>query len=194
MNQKSASLFNSPQSSEMQVLQHHWGWFLSLGMALIVLGATAISLPLLAALTIEILLGWILVISGLTHVTHAFWERRWRGFMLELLSGILYLVIGLILLAYPLQGVLTLTLLLAIFLIIEGGFKIILAWRLRPLPNWGWALVSGLIALLLGVMIWGRWPTTATWVIGLFIGIDLIFGGWSMVMVALTARRASLLR
>jgi uncharacterized membrane protein HdeD (DUF308 family) len=105
-----------------------------------------------------------------------------------LLAGVLYGLVGLILLAFPLRGVLTLTLLLAILFMVAGSFKIALALYINPLPSWGWLLFSGVISAFLGILIWTGLPGTAKWAIGLLVGIELLFNGWSMTMFAFSIR------
>ena len=153
------------------------------------LGAAAIAMPLLAALAVELLLGWLLVIGGIAQAFHAFGQKQWGGFLWQLLMGVLYLVVGGMLLIEPLRGVLTLTFLLAVFFVVEGILRIILSLRLRPVQNWGWMLVSGLVTLVLGALIWANWPSAAVWAIGMLVGIDMIFGGWSLIMLASAARK-----
>ena len=165
-----------------------WGWLFALGVALIVTGIAAICLPMTATLAIEIVLGWLLIIGGIIHGIHAFTARRWGGGIFNVLAAILYVVVGIMLLAHPIAAILTLTMLLAAFFFIEGIFKIAMALQMRSMSNWGWMFFSGLVALALGVLIWIGWPATAAWVIGLLVGIDLIFGGWAMVFVALSVR------
>ncbi len=161
-----------------------WGWVLFLGILLIAVGIAAIILPFAATLAIEILLGWILVIGGILRIIHSFWTRRVGGFFLSLLAGILYLGVGILLLLYPLQGILTLTLLLAILFLIEGICRTISSFQVRPTRNWGWVLVSGIAALVIAFLIWIEWPVSATWAIGLLVGINLIFSGWGMIMLS----------
>ena len=115
--------------------------------------------------------------------------RGWRGFLLELLSAVLYLGVGILLLVNPLEGALALTIVLAAFLVVEGIFKIIMAMRVRDHDGWGWLLASGILSVTLGVLIWAQWPASGLWVIGLLVGIQLLFTGWSLVMLALAARR-----
>lgn len=169
-------------------LRKNWGWLFTLGVAMIVIGVAAICLPIVATLAIEIVIGWLLIAGGIVHGIHAFSARQWGGGLMNVLAAILYVVVGFMLLAHPVAGVLTLTILLASFFFVEGIFKIIMSLEMRSMTNWGWLLASGLIALALSAMIWMGWPATAAWVIGLLVGIDLIFGGWAMVFVALSAR------
>jgi uncharacterized membrane protein HdeD (DUF308 family) len=165
-----------------------WRWVLGTGIFTIILGIAAIFLPFIATLTIEALLAVIFIIAGITHVLHAFQSRQTKGMALRLLAGVLYGLVGIILLAFPLQGALTLTLLLAILFMVAGSFKIALALYIRPLLSWGWLMFSGIISAILGVLIWMGLPGTATWAIGLLVGIELLFSGWSMIMFALSIR------
>jgi len=190
MNSESESKQQNLKPKEAHPLQEKWLRFLIFGIVLIVLGAMAITFPLLATLTIEMIIGCILVIGGIAHVLHSFGTRVWSGFFSMLLAGILYLIFGIMMLASPLIGALTITLILVVFLIAEGICKIVIAFQLRPLSNWGWVLFGGIAALLLGFLIWAQWPSSAVWVIGLFVGVDIIFTGWAMVLIALTLHSA----
>jgi uncharacterized membrane protein HdeD (DUF308 family) len=172
----------------METLSRNWGWLLALGILMIVLGAFAIAAPYGATLAVQFALGWILVIGGIAEAIHAFMARGWGGFLLELLSAILYLVVGVLLLVNPVGGALALTIVLAVFLIVEGIFKIMMAMRVRDHRGWGWLLASGVLSVILGVLIWAEWPASGLWVIGLLVGIQLLFTGWSLVMLALAAR------
>lgn len=166
----------------------NWGWLFALGVCMVVLGIAAICLPILATLAIEIVIGWLLIVGGIIHAINAFSARKWGGSAMNVLAAILYAVVGILLLAHPVAGILTLTIILAAFFLVEGIFKIIMAFQMRAMSNWGWMFVSGLIALALGTLIWIGWPQTAAWVIGLLVGIDLIFGGWAMLFIALSAK------
>ena len=172
----------------MEALSRNWGWLLALGILMIILGVFAIGAPVVATIAFQVMLGWLLVIGGIAEAIHAFMAQNWRGFLFELLSAILYVVVGGLLLFNPLLGAAALTLLLAVFLVVEGIFKIIMALRVRDHRGWGWLLASGILSLILGAMIWAQWPASGLWVIGLLVGIQLLFTGWSLVMLALAAR------
>lgn len=176
-----------PTPLDLQELHRHWGWWLALGLILICLGTLALGWSVLVTLVSVIFFGWILLIAGVMEAIQAFRQRRWSGFFLHLLNGILAVVVGLLLLINPGAGALVLTLLLAMFFIVAGIFRIVAALHLR-FPTWGWHLVSGCVTLILGILIWAQWPVSGLWVIGLFVGIDLIFSGWSRIMLALAAR------
>jgi uncharacterized membrane protein HdeD (DUF308 family) len=172
----------------METLSRNWGWLLALGILMIILGVLAIAAPYGATLAVQFALGWILVIGGIAEAIHAFMAKGWGGFVLELLSAILYVVVGVLLLTNPVGGALALTIVLAVFLIVEGIFKILMAFRVRDHGGWGWLLASGILSVLLGVLIWAEWPYSGLWVIGLLVGIQLVFTGWSLVMLSLAAR------
>jgi uncharacterized membrane protein HdeD (DUF308 family) len=172
---------------ELDALRGEWAWFLALGIALIVLGTIAVGMSVLTTFVTVLAYGVLLIIAGIAQSIGAFWSREWSGFFLSLLSGILYLVVGVMFVLHPGAAALALTLLLAAFLLVSGVFRIVAAFSLR-LPHWGWPLVSGILNVLLGLLIWAQWPLSGLWVIGLFVGIELIFGGWTWVMIALALR------
>jgi uncharacterized membrane protein HdeD (DUF308 family) len=133
--------------------------------------------------------GWILVLSGALGLVHAFRAAKWKGFLLSLLWALLSLGVGIALLVYPFTGMLSLTLLITVFFLAGGTLRIVQALRLRPADYWGWLLASGILALLLGGLILAQWPMAATWVIGVLVGIDLIFAGWTSALLGMAARR-----
>jgi len=168
-------------------LRRSWGWYLVLGIALVALGAIAIGSAFLMTIASVFFFGWILLIGGVMEVVHAFWHKRWAGFFLDLLTGILYVVAGWMMITNPQESALLLTLLIAMFLVFQGVFRIVAALAVRY-PHWGWVLLDGVVSLLLGVLIWRRWPVSGLWVIGLFVGIEMLLNGWSLVMLGLTGR------
>jgi uncharacterized membrane protein HdeD (DUF308 family) len=169
-------------------LRRNWGWFLALGVFLVVLGTIALGSSVLATIATVVLIGWLLLVGGIVEAGHAFWRKKWSGFFVDLLTGILYVVVGFMIVANPVATAETLTLLIALFLMFGGLFRIVAALAVR-LPHWGWLLLHGAINLLLGIAIWRQWPWSGLWVIGLFVGIDLIFNGWSLVMLGLAAKK-----
>lgn len=170
------------------VLHRRWGWFLALGIALVILGLIAISASVLATLLSVAMIGWLLIIGGIGQVIHGFGTRGWRGFLASFLVGLIYIALGVLMVARPLASAASLTLVMAAFFIATGVIRIIEALTLRH-GQWGWLLLNGLIALLLGGMIWSQWPVSALWVIGTFVGIEMLFAGWSYIMLAVMARR-----
>ncbi|NQT22709.1 MAG: HdeD family acid-resistance protein [Candidatus Omnitrophica bacterium] len=166
------------------IMRQTKGWFLGAGIILIILGAVAISVPLAVSIAVEILFGWIFVLSGVVTIIHSFRALNSGKCILRLLIGIAYLAIGIMFLMHPMQGVLTLTLLLAILFAFQGITQVAVALRLRPLPNWGWMLVSGIAALILAAIIFSGYPGNVAWILGLLVGINLIFSGWTMLMLS----------
>jgi uncharacterized membrane protein HdeD (DUF308 family) len=174
--------------ADFEELKHNWGWFVALGVLLMVLGIVAISCSILTTLASVVLFGWLLVVSGVVQAIHAFWrERKWSGFFLDLFAGVLSFVVGFMLLANPLAGAKTLTLLIAMFLFI-GGVERIIVSLMGHFHHRRWLLLNGVIDVVLGVMIWREWPYSGLWVIGLFVGIDMLFSGWSLLMQGIAAR------
>lgn len=166
-------------------------WFMVLGLIMIALGTAAILFPFVATMAVEILFGWIFVISGAFGIVHAFGVRKWNGFLFSLLGAVLSLAIGIILLFYPMAGMLSLTLLLAAFFFVSGIFRVIMAFSLRPADHWGWLLVSGILAFVLAILVMMQWPTSATWFIGVLVGIDLIFSGWMFLTMSIMVHRST---
>jgi uncharacterized membrane protein HdeD (DUF308 family) len=171
----------------LEELHRHWALFLSVGVALMALGIVATLTAGLSTIVAVDFFGWILVIAGVGVTLHAFWAKRWSGFFLQLLSGLLYLVAGWMLATHGELSAIALTLVIAISFVVQGAFRIGAALSTR-IDGWDGLLVSGIITLLLGLMIWNEWPLSGVWVIGLFVGIDMFFyGGW-FVSLALAVR------
>ena len=171
-------------------ISDNWGWFLTLGLLLILAGMAAIAFPLLSTIATKIALGWIFLVAGVVLVIHAFSIQGWRGFLLGLLVGALYVVAGGYLAFFPFTGIITLTLLLAALFLAEGVLEVMMAMRVRPHEGWVWLLISGIIAVAVGVMIAAELPSSAVWAIGLLTGINLLSTGVSFVVLALAGRRA----
>ncbi len=169
------------------VVQRNWGWFLALGIVQIVLGTIALGESVLMTLFSVVMLGWLLIIGGISSIIHAFMERKWNGFIIDLLTGLLYAVVGFMMVANPGELAVTLTLVISLFLMIGGVFRIV-EGLVGALPHRGWVLLNGVVTLLLGILIWRRWPSSGLWVIGLFVGIEMLLYGWSLVMLAIAAR------
>lgn len=167
----------------------HWKLFLAEGIVMVVLGLLAIAVPEFASLAITILIGWLFFIGGIFRTISVLQHRRMPGFAWSLLTAVLAVALGLVLLLRPVAAVLTLTIWLIAFFIIQGIAAILLAIEhRRHLPSWGWVLFSGLIDLFLAYLIWDGWPSSAGWAIGLLVGINMVFLGLSLIMTALAAR------
>ena len=177
------------QSLGEHVLSEGWGWLLTLGIIFFILGILALGAPYAVSLAVELVLGWILIIGGVISIVGSFSPGRREKFFLILLSGIIFLIAGILLLVNPLQGVLTITLFLGAFFLVEGIFKIIFSFQMKPSQNWGWVLFGGIISLGLAILIWAEWPASIE-IIGLLVGFYILFSGISMVMLAISARNA----
>jgi uncharacterized membrane protein HdeD (DUF308 family) len=162
-------------------------WLLVGGIILIVVGLFAIGAPLLTGIGAMIAIGILLLIGSGAEVVSAAWARCWGGFFGHVLTGILYLILGIFILDNPGRALVGITLFIAIALIVGGLFRIVLSVT-NHFHSWGWVLLSGIISLILGVMIWKQLPESSLWVVGLFVGIEMLFSGWSWVMLALAAR------
>lgn len=168
--------------------QHH-GSFLILGMVLVVLGIAAMVFPFTASLAPEVLVGVVLLISGATQTLHALRTRRWKGCPLSLLGGLIALIVGTVMLVYPSSQIFYLNLLAATFLCAIGVLRIFLALQLRPNDHWSWLLGSGIVALILAAVILPQWPQGSAWIFGLLVGFDLLFAGWTSIVLAGAANR-----
>jgi uncharacterized membrane protein HdeD (DUF308 family) len=167
----------------------HWKLVLAQGIVMMVLGFLAVAEPNVATFAIGIFVGWLFFIGGIFRALSVWRARRMPGFAWSLLTALLAIVLGLILIFRPLAGVLTLTMVLIAFFILEGITAIVLAVQHREhLRSWGWVLFSGIVDLLLAYLIWAGWPSSADWAIGLLVGINMVFLGLSLLMTALAAR------
>jgi uncharacterized membrane protein HdeD (DUF308 family) len=179
--------FLSEEREAIANLRRKWGWFLALGILLIVVGLLAIKSPVVATLTTVEVLSILLLFGAGVEIASSFWALRWGGFFLHLLCGLLYLFLGAVILERPGLGAGVYTLILAVFFVASGLFRAVFALSQR-FSGWGWTLLSGIISLALGFLIWRNLPEAALWVIGMFVGIDLVFMGWSWVMLGLAVR------
>jgi len=181
------------QSAVTKALHEHWKLYLTEGIVLVALGLIAIVIPPVATLAVTILFGWLFLISGIVGLVTTFMMRHAPGFWWSLISAALGVLVGGMLLAQPVQGALSLTLVLAAFFVVEGVVSIMFALdHKRELSGrWGFMLVSGVVDLALAVMIIAGLPSTAAWAIGLLVGINMVFGGTALIAMALHARKGA---
>jgi uncharacterized membrane protein HdeD (DUF308 family) len=172
---------------DLAELRRNWVWFVVLGVALIALGSVALGSVVAASLATAIVFGMLLFAAGLAEVVGAFWARGWSGYFLHLLSGTLSIAVGALFLRAPVDALLVLTLLLAALLLGAGIFKIVAALTYR-FAVWGWPVLSGVIDVVLGGLIWLDWPASAFWVLGVFLGVSLVFRGVNWIGLGLTLR------
>jgi uncharacterized membrane protein HdeD (DUF308 family) len=178
------------QAAVAASLHLHWRAFLIEGIVLLILGLFAIVIPVVATIAVAVFIGWVLLVSGIVGLISTFRMRNAPGFGWSLLSAVIAIAAGVILLAWPLSGVLSLTLILTAFLTIEGVASIMMALTHRHgfSARWALLLVSGLVDLFLAALILLGLPGTAAWAIGLLVGINLVFGGSTLISMALQAR------
>lgn len=167
------------------------GWSIVLSVLMIVAGVLAIFVPWAAAIATNIFVAWMLMFSGAAHLVFAWYRRHSRGFIWQLLLGILYAFIGAYILINPALGLISLTLAIAAYLAIEGVLELTLAFQIRPTRAWGWLLFDGILSLLLAFMIWMAWPAGSELVIAILVGVSMLFGGISRLMLSLAARHVS---
>jgi uncharacterized membrane protein HdeD (DUF308 family) len=179
-----------PEGMIVKSLRAHWKFFLIEGIVLLILGAIAVVVPPVATVAVELFIGWLILLSGVLGLVMTFQTRGSPGFGWSLLSGLLGIVVGIVLLMWPLSGVLSLTVMLTVFLTLEGVASIMyaLAHRRESSSRWELMLVSGIVDLILAGLILAGLPGTATWAIGLIVGVNLLFGGVALVAMALQAR------
>ena len=181
------------QRAVANALHEHWKLYLAEGIVLVVLVSIAILVPPLATLAVTIMIGWLFLISGVIGLCTTFMMRHAPGFWWSLISAALGIVVGLLLLARPIRGAFSLTLVLVVFFVMEGVASIMFALdHKRELSGqWGWMLVSGIVDLVLAALVFVGLPSTAAWAIGLLVGINMVFGGSALIAMALHARKAA---
>lgn len=175
----------------MDDVRHNWGWMFTAGCLMIILGAMAIAYSMIFTVVSVMFIGWLLIIGGILEGIHAFQHRESGHLFLWVLEALLAVVAGALLLRSPEVGALVVTLLLASYFVIAGIFRIVASLALR-FPSWQWMLLNGVITLALGIVVWGGWPATGFWVLGLFVGVSLMFSGWARVMLALALKSGRL--
>ncbi len=171
---------DNPLIAGIEKIRGSWGWFLALGILLILLGMTCITFNVTAAFATIAVFGWVLMISGFLALIQSFRTGNWSGFLLYFLSAILRGVTGYFLLRYPVVGAETATVVLAAFFIAGGAFRTVGSAMVK-LPRWGWAVFSGVVSVVLGFMLLAQMPLSGVWFIGFAIGVDLVFDGVSTI-------------
>jgi len=177
--------------ADLELLQHRWRWFLVMGTVLIVLGIIAFVFTPAATLASVLLLGWLMLFSGVVEAVDAFHARGWRGVLVHIAGGALGILIGLIVVTHPVAGAVAFTLLFASFLTVIGLFRLVAAIWLRY-RSWGWAVFDGIVTLVLGLVLTAGLPWSGLWFLGFALGIALLLRGWSSVMFAFAVRRIAM--
>jgi len=154
---------------------------LTLGIVLVILGILSIVTPWISGLVVQAVVGLIVIGAGVTWTVFSFHAKSWGSGLWEALVGILAVICGVIMLAHPLVNLAILTLVLAAYFTAVGILKMIFSFQLKPIPGWGWVLFNGVVSILLGIFITYQWPFSGTWAVGIFVGVDLLFGGFSLI-------------
>jgi uncharacterized membrane protein HdeD (DUF308 family) len=161
------------------------------GVSLIILGMLAVGSPMIAAVAVNAIIAWLIVLAGVVHLAVAFHTREAGSLIWRLLVGLAYICFGGYLIARPAVGVASLTLVLASLFLLEGILNIVSFFRIRSARGSGWVLMDGIITLLLGLMIYTQWPSSSAWAIGTLVGVSMIFSGLTRVMLSLAVHKAS---
>lgn len=173
-----------------QAVKRHSLWYLIQGVLLVVAGLLAIIYPVISSVAVVMLLGWLLILSGIVQGFGLIGAGQVPHFWLQLISVILAVLIGFLFLRDPEQGLVTVTLLLIVFFMIEGMSKVVFALTIRPFPNWGWVLASGLVGILLSILLLVSMPVTAMWLVGLLLGLQLASVGAAIAYLAWQVRQS----
>jgi uncharacterized membrane protein HdeD (DUF308 family) len=186
----SATQSGSDLASANAEVRSKWGWFVALGVALLVLGFLAFGNLLAATLASVFFVGAMMIVGAVAQVIHALQVKGWGGFLLWLLSALLYGAAGVLVFANPALAAVTLTLVLAVALIASGALRIVSGVRLRPSSGWGWVVASGVISVLAGVVFLLGWPVNSLWLLGMVLAIDLVFQGVAAIGFGLALKSA----
>ncbi len=172
----------------MAELRAKWGWFVGLGVLLLILGLIAFGNIFATTIVSVFFIGGLMIIGGIGYILHAFQVKTWGGFFLWLLSGLLYGAAGILAFYNPLVAAAVLTLTFAFALVIAGALRIGAGFRLRPGDGWGWIVASGVVTLLVGVLLTFGWPLNTLWLLGLVLALDLTFQGVAALALGLNLR------
>jgi uncharacterized membrane protein HdeD (DUF308 family) len=178
-----------PESGWLEEAKKNAGLLILLGVLTVIFGVVAVGSPLITGVAVTVFVGFLLLGSGVTQIIHALKSKQWGTGFWGTVIGLLGVVAGLLMIFRPMVGLVTMTMLLAIYFLVDGISEIIAAFRIKPDQGWGWVLFNGIIAVLLGFMIWRQWPVSGAWAIGLLVGIHILLTGWSMIILGTGARR-----
>jgi uncharacterized membrane protein HdeD (DUF308 family) len=182
---------NQGQAEVATTIKKGSGWVIFLGILTLILGVFAISAPAIAGVWVTIAVGAVFLVNGIFQVAHGFGVPGWKGKTFTILIGILTVIGGGVILARPMFGLEVLTLILAIYFVMEGVMTLMMAFQLKPEKGWGWALFSGIVSLVLGGIIWMQWPVSGLWAIGILVGVRMLMCGWGMIAFGSVARGAA---
>jgi uncharacterized membrane protein HdeD (DUF308 family) len=179
------------QSSSSDIVRQASTWSIVWGVLLIVCGTLALGSPFVAAVALNVVIAWLIVLAGVVHLILAFHAHRAGSLIWKLLVGLAYLFFGAYLIMHPVLGVASLTLVLALLFLVEGVLDIAMFFNLRSMQGSSWLLIDGILTLLLGLLIYLQWPSSAAWAIGTLVGISMIISGVTRVMLSLAVRKTT---
>jgi uncharacterized membrane protein HdeD (DUF308 family) len=163
---------------------HNWGWFLAFGIILMLLGIAAVVRAVTATVASMVFFGWLLLFSGIIELVHAFMVGKWAGFFLHILVALLFGITGALMVFRPVISAEAVTLVMSVFFLVAGLYQLF-ASMWTHLPGWGWQAANGALSAIMGVLLLMQWPASGLWVVGLFVGIDLIFYGGAWIALAI---------
>lgn len=165
------------------------GLLIFLGVLTVIFGILAIAAPFVTGIAVAMFVGFLLIFTGIARTVHAVKSQQWGTGIWGTVIGLLGVAAGLLMVFRPVVGLAWLALLLAVYFLVDGISEIIAAFKIKPDPGWGWELFNGIVALLLGIMIWRQWPVSGDWAIGVLVGIHILISGWTMIILGTGARR-----
>lgn len=172
-----------------QAIGRSRAWMFALGILMIVAGTVAIIFPFVSTLGVEIAIGAMLVVAGIAQIIIAFRYPKWSKLLLGILIGLAWVIAGALLLLMPLEGIAVLTIVIAASFLAEGVLKLVFAFQMQQTPNWGWMLFDSMLAIVLGGLLLWQFPSSALWAIGTLAGINILFSGWTLIMLASATRQ-----
>ena len=179
----------SPGMNPLSEVRAKWGWFVALGVVLLLFGGIAAVNLFIATVASVYYVGVLMIVGGAVHLAHAFQVKAWRETIAWALSALLYLAAGVLAFVNPVLTSAVLTLLMAAALLVAGVFRIFAAWRVRPESGWGWLMAGGIVTALAGVVFILGWPVNSLWLLGLFLAFDLAMQGWALIAFGLALRK-----
>ena len=187
---------NEPLNAEMvqaalRQLQENWKWYFALGIGLVILGMLAVIFTVASTLVSVIFLGILFMTIGVFEGIKSLKLNQWGSFFLHLFLCVVYLGAGILMVLYPTANAVSLTLLLALFFVITGILRMVVAFT-KHVPHQILLALNGLVTLILGILIWSQWPYSGLWALGMLVGIDMIFTGWTWIMISLRAKNMPL--
>lgn len=167
---------------------HNWGWFFTFGIILMLLGIAAAVRAVTATVASMVFFGWLLLFSGIIEFVHAFMVGKWAGFFLHILVALLFGITGALMVFRPVISAEAVTFVMSVFFLVVGLYQLF-ASMWTHLPGWGWQATNGALSAIMGVLLLMQWPVSGLWVVGLFVGTDLIFYGWAWIALAIGLRK-----